>query len=581
MALAEALAHGLPVSARGRAPFRTPCRPRRAFWCRRATSLRCRRVAVACWTMAAFGPAWPAARASPARLADLGVECGALRRSPSTPPRARRCHDRLQRRLAGAARALRSGGAASGGVRLRPAGAGRAAAGRQAGARGGRPGLRHRGEPARTGPGCAGPSAGCWSTTTRYCWRPCRQRWRPGRRCRVSRCAAPGMAGASTDRIGRPSCGCSGSTSRANWRCCRDKAALVTGAALLDLVSAAWLDELLTRAGAARSALLFALTVDGRVDWTPALAGDAPAAHLFQAHQRRDKGFGAALGGTAAGLAAERWAASGYDLIQCRSDWQIDGGEGPAARAMLSAMVAGTAAAALEQAPAAGAALDRWTGATPGLGRADPIEGRPPGPAGDAERRLDHGRGAQVQIPQHVGAHSEQASRGRRQSRIAALRGNCSPGRPPPMITGAMLRCSRSRQPCAMKRDTVTPPPSTNSTPSPRSCNAACSARRSALPSGRSRPGTPSTWSAHAPRRFGRAAGFAGQQGGDLAVAEHAQRRRQSQRRVEQHAHRVRAATRRVVSCGLSMAAVPAPTITASHSARRRCRCTSISGPLT
>ena len=140
-----------------------------------------------------------------------------------------------------------------------------------------------------------------------------------------------------------------------------DKAALVTGAALLDLVSAAWLDELLTRAGAARSALLFALTVDGRVDWTPALAGDAPAAHLFQAHQRRDNGFGAALGGTAAGLAAERWAASGYDLIQCRSDWQIDGGEGPAARAMLSAMVAGTAAAALEQAPAAGAALDRWT----------------------------------------------------------------------------------------------------------------------------------------------------------------------------------------------------------------------------
>jgi SAM-dependent methyltransferase len=140
------------------------------------------------------------------------------------------------------------------------------------------------------------------------------------------------------------------------WR----EAALVTAAALLDLVSAAWLDELLTRAGAARAALLFALTVDGRVAWTPALVGDALAARRFEVHQRRDKGFGAALGGTAADLAAARWAASGYDVTRCRSDWHIDGGQGPAARAMLSAMVAGTAAAALEQAPAAGAALERW-----------------------------------------------------------------------------------------------------------------------------------------------------------------------------------------------------------------------------
>ena len=135
---------------------------------------------------------------------------------------------------------------------------------------------------------------------------------------------------------------------------------LVTASALLDLVSAAWLDDLLARACHAGQALLFALTVDGRMDWTPRVAGDDRLARLFAAHQRRDKGFGAALGGAAADLAADRLGARGCELQLATSDWVIDGGEGAQAQAMLAAMVAGIAAAVREQDPAAAALATDW-----------------------------------------------------------------------------------------------------------------------------------------------------------------------------------------------------------------------------
>lgn len=136
--------------------------------------------------------------------------------------------------------------------------------------------------------------------------------------------------------------------------------ALVTASALLDLVSAAWLDDLLARACAAKSALLFALTVDGRAEWTPEIAGDDWVARCFEAHQRRDKGFGAALGADAVAVAAARLAAWGCGVHRSRSDWRIDGGDGQDALAMLRAMISGSAEAALEQAPAAGAAIGEW-----------------------------------------------------------------------------------------------------------------------------------------------------------------------------------------------------------------------------
>ncbi|MBT2302313.1 class I SAM-dependent methyltransferase [Variovorax paradoxus] len=133
------------------------------------------------------------------------------------------------------------------------------------------------------------------------------------------------------------------------------EARLVTASALLDLVSASWLDALLAHVRAANAAALFALNVDGRVAWEPGLAGDVEVHELFAAHQRRDKGFGPALGAEAAALAVARLDALGYRVTQAQSDWCI---EEPA---MLRAMIEGMADAALEQDPAAEERVGAWT----------------------------------------------------------------------------------------------------------------------------------------------------------------------------------------------------------------------------
>ena len=133
--------------------------------------------------------------------------------------------------------------------------------------------------------------------------------------------------------------------------------ALLTASALLDLVSAAWLDALVTEATRAGATLLFTLNVDGRVLWQPADPGDGPVQAAFAAHQRRDKGFGPALGAGAVPEAVARLQAAGWQVETARSDWHIDGAQSPA---MLQALVDGTAAAAIEQAPGQRDAVAAW-----------------------------------------------------------------------------------------------------------------------------------------------------------------------------------------------------------------------------
>lgn len=137
--------------------------------------------------------------------------------------------------------------------------------------------------------------------------------------------------------------------------------ALLTASALLDLVSAAWLARLVARLRPSAGALLFALDVDGRIDWQPALSGDPLLARLFGAHQLRDKGFGApALGPSAAAAARHGLAAAGWRCAEARSDWVVDGSSGEPALRMLRAMIEGIAGAALEQSAADGPAIAAW-----------------------------------------------------------------------------------------------------------------------------------------------------------------------------------------------------------------------------
>jgi len=133
--------------------------------------------------------------------------------------------------------------------------------------------------------------------------------------------------------------------------------ALVTASALLDLVSAPWLQALTHQARAARAALWFGLTVDGRVAWSPAEPGDELVHRLFSQHQRRDKGFGPALGAQAADIAVQQMADAGYETLQTQTDWVIDGALAPQ---MQRAMVEGMAVAALDQNPAAQVAVRSW-----------------------------------------------------------------------------------------------------------------------------------------------------------------------------------------------------------------------------
>ncbi|MDZ7589284.1 MAG: class I SAM-dependent methyltransferase [Rubrivivax sp.] len=136
---------------------------------------------------------------------------------------------------------------------------------------------------------------------------------------------------------------------------------LVTASALLDLVSAAWLQRLLAATAQAGAALLMALSVDGRHRWTPGDADDAAVTALFGAHQQRDKGFGGpALGPAAVPALMLALRRAGYRVHSARSDWRLDGRRDAQALALQRALVDGIAAAAVEQAPPSAALVRGW-----------------------------------------------------------------------------------------------------------------------------------------------------------------------------------------------------------------------------
>lgn len=133
-------------------------------------------------------------------------------------------------------------------------------------------------------------------------------------------------------------------------------AQLVTASALLDLVSAEWLDALLASARAEGAAALFALTYDGEMAWRPPDDGDALVRTLVNRHQRTDKGFGPALGPAAVDRAAARLRGLGYDVRVGRSDWVM----GRDARSVQHALVDDWSGAARAMASSHRDAVDAW-----------------------------------------------------------------------------------------------------------------------------------------------------------------------------------------------------------------------------
>ena len=98
---------------------------------------------------------------------------------------------------------------------------------------------------------------------------------------------------------------------------------LVATSALLDLVSAAWLDRLVVSVSRLSRPLYAALSYDGVVALTPESRHDAAVIAAVNRHQRTDKGFGPALGPDAARTAPERFRRAGFAVLEGRSDWRF------------------------------------------------------------------------------------------------------------------------------------------------------------------------------------------------------------------------------------------------------------------
>jgi hypothetical protein len=98
---------------------------------------------------------------------------------------------------------------------------------------------------------------------------------------------------------------------------------LITASALLDLVSEPWLDRFARNIAARRLPVYAALTYDGRIDLSPTDQLDTAIASAVNGHQRTDKGFGPALGPSAAAAAISKFEALGYSVVHGSSDWLI------------------------------------------------------------------------------------------------------------------------------------------------------------------------------------------------------------------------------------------------------------------
>lgn len=96
---------------------------------------------------------------------------------------------------------------------------------------------------------------------------------------------------------------------------------LVTMSALLDLVSGEWMERLAVEAAARRIPVYAALSYDGTATLDPHDPLDDAVVAAVNAHQRRDKGFGPALGPAAAQAATDRFHKVGYTVNEGRSDW--------------------------------------------------------------------------------------------------------------------------------------------------------------------------------------------------------------------------------------------------------------------
>jgi hypothetical protein len=131
---------------------------------------------------------------------------------------------------------------------------------------------------------------------------------------------------------------------------------LIVASGLLDMLTAAELDRMVTACARVGCPALVTLSVVGRVELHPADPFDRRVTDAFNAHQRRDLGAGRLLGPDAARAAAEAFSRHGYDVTVRPSPWRL----GPEHTALQADWFAGWLGAACEQEPALRDAADAY-----------------------------------------------------------------------------------------------------------------------------------------------------------------------------------------------------------------------------
>ncbi len=131
---------------------------------------------------------------------------------------------------------------------------------------------------------------------------------------------------------------------------------LITTSAFLDLVSHNWLEYLCREVTQRNIPFYAALSYDGRNICQPPHIHDEAVLTAFNQHQKRDKGFGPALGPAAADTAVSLFEDAGYLVTTGPSDWIGDSNH-PVFQQML---LEGWHAAASEIEPENGKLFDNW-----------------------------------------------------------------------------------------------------------------------------------------------------------------------------------------------------------------------------
>jgi SAM-dependent methyltransferase len=129
-------------------------------------------------------------------------------------------------------------------------------------------------------------------------------------------------------------------------------ASLITASALLDMLTAAELDRLVTACAQAGCPVLITLSVTGRVDLTPPDPFDHHVTEAFNGHQRRTTGGGSLLGPDAVAAAADGFGRLGLDVVLRPSPWRL----GPDQAALVAEWFTGWVGAACEHRPELGTA---------------------------------------------------------------------------------------------------------------------------------------------------------------------------------------------------------------------------------